>query len=158
MGSVFPSVVGLCACGCGIRLSGRRRKWASTNCNDAAYVQFAILKGDGRVIRKELLIRDEGRCAYCGAFDPKWQADHIIPVKEGGSACGLDNFQTLCTSCHFRKTTYQTSIQWRRISLHEASTRFMVCLYADGEFENFPAKTSTEKQAAGMASNCVTSR
>lgn len=34
-----------------------------------------------------------------------WQADHIVAVKDGGGECGLDNLQTLCTSCHQRKTT-----------------------------------------------------
>lgn len=29
-----------------------------------------------------------------------WDADHIIPVKEGGGLCGLDNLRTLCISCH----------------------------------------------------------
>ena len=29
-----------------------------------------------------------------------WQADHIVPVAEGGGGCGLDNLQTLCTPCH----------------------------------------------------------
>lgn len=29
-----------------------------------------------------------------------WQADHIIPVIEGGGGCGLDNLRTLCSCCH----------------------------------------------------------
>ncbi len=29
-----------------------------------------------------------------------WQADHIIPVSEGGGVCGLDNYRTLCLRCH----------------------------------------------------------
>lgn len=29
-----------------------------------------------------------------------WDADHIIPVKEGGGCCGLDNMRTLCIKCH----------------------------------------------------------
>ena len=29
-----------------------------------------------------------------------WDADHIIPVKEGGGSCGLDNIRTLCIKCH----------------------------------------------------------
>jgi len=36
-----------------------------------------------------------------------WQADHIIPVEEGGGACGLENFQTLCDGCHKAKTKSQ---------------------------------------------------
>ena len=33
-----------------------------------------------------------------------WDADHIIAVKDGGGCCGLDNYQTLCISCHKNKT------------------------------------------------------
>jgi len=29
-----------------------------------------------------------------------WDADHIIPVKDGGGLCGLENMRTLCISCH----------------------------------------------------------
>eukprot|EP00759_Apiculatamorpha_spiralis_P021195 PhF_6_TR26185/c0_g1_i2/m.37228 len=33
-----------------------------------------------------------------------WQADHIVPVKGGGGCCGLENLQTLCSVCHWKKT------------------------------------------------------
>ena len=33
-----------------------------------------------------------------------WQADHIVPVSEGGGECDLDNFRTLCTRCHAQET------------------------------------------------------
>lgn len=29
-----------------------------------------------------------------------WEADHIVPVVEGGGGCGLDNLRTLCIPCH----------------------------------------------------------
>jgi len=29
-----------------------------------------------------------------------WDADHIIPVKDGGGLCGLDNIRTLCIKCN----------------------------------------------------------
>lgn len=29
-----------------------------------------------------------------------WDADHIVPVIEGGGECGLANFRTLCIPCH----------------------------------------------------------
>jgi 5-methylcytosine-specific restriction enzyme A len=34
----------------------------------------------------------------------KWEADHIIPVVEGGGGCDLDNYRTLCRSCHKGET------------------------------------------------------
>jgi len=33
-----------------------------------------------------------------------WQADHILPVSEGGGEADLTNFRTLCTPCHGRET------------------------------------------------------
>jgi 5-methylcytosine-specific restriction protein A len=33
-----------------------------------------------------------------------WQADHVVPVVEGGGGCGLDNLRTLCTPCHKKAT------------------------------------------------------
>jgi 5-methylcytosine-specific restriction enzyme A len=33
-----------------------------------------------------------------------WEADHIIPVIEGGGECGLEGYRTLCIPCH-RKAT-----------------------------------------------------
>lgn len=33
-----------------------------------------------------------------------WQADHIVPVAEGGGSCGLENLRTLCTPCHQSET------------------------------------------------------
>jgi len=33
-----------------------------------------------------------------------WEADHIVPVSEGGGACGLDNYRTLCLPCHKAET------------------------------------------------------
>jgi 5-methylcytosine-specific restriction protein A len=33
-----------------------------------------------------------------------WDADHIVPVCEGGGECGLDNFRTLCIWCHKKET------------------------------------------------------
>lgn len=29
-----------------------------------------------------------------------WEADHIVPVVEGGGACELENYRTLCVPCH----------------------------------------------------------
>lgn len=32
------------------------------------------------------------------------QADHILPVAEGGGGSGLDNLRTLCKGCHAAET------------------------------------------------------
>lgn len=33
-----------------------------------------------------------------------WQADHIVPVAEGGGECGLENYRTLCVPDHKAET------------------------------------------------------
>ena len=33
-----------------------------------------------------------------------WDADHILPVAEGGGECDLDNIRTLCLKCHHQAT------------------------------------------------------
>jgi 5-methylcytosine-specific restriction enzyme A len=33
-----------------------------------------------------------------------WDADHIVPVIEGGGECKLSNFRTLCLPCHKKVT------------------------------------------------------
>lgn len=33
-----------------------------------------------------------------------WDADHALPVCEGGGLCGLDGFRTLCLWCHAAET------------------------------------------------------
>jgi hypothetical protein len=41
---------------------------------------------------------------YWGPWHTKnyvfWEADHIIPVSQGGGCCGLENYRTLCLRCH----------------------------------------------------------
>ena len=42
-----------------------------------------------------------------------WDADHILPVTEGGGECDLDNIRTLCLRCH-RSVTMQLRERIRR--------------------------------------------
>jgi hypothetical protein len=32
-----------------------------------------------------------------------WQAHHVKPVEEGGGACGVEGYKTLCVWCHKQK-------------------------------------------------------
>lgn len=38
-----------------------------------------------------------------------WQADHILPVAQGGGDASLDNYRTLCTPCHLIETERLTN-------------------------------------------------
>ena len=63
------------------------------------------------IMRRWVFRRDQGVCARCG-LDTKtlprtyrghhWEADHILPVSEGGGLCGLEGYRTLCRGCHGR--------------------------------------------------------
>lgn len=33
-----------------------------------------------------------------------WDADHILPVAEGGGQCDVENIRTLCVPCHREAT------------------------------------------------------
>lgn len=61
-------------------------------------------------------VQDEAWKAYCarrkqliqeGRLDCRghlWEANHIVPVVEGGADLGLDNLETLCLRCHKEET------------------------------------------------------
>lgn len=95
MHTLLPGGQGLCACGCGIELTGRQKRWASSECVNNAYEVFSVLKGNTGMIRKLLYQKQKGFCQSCGVYDPAWQADHIVPVKQGGGACGIEKSDTL---------------------------------------------------------------
>ncbi len=101
---LFPSIDGVCACGCGEILSNKKRKWASKYCQSKALEVYYLVKGDSSFIREKIFERDGGACRSCGEITNNWHADHIKPVHLGGSACGLENFATLCKDCHKEKS------------------------------------------------------
>lgn len=144
-----------CACGCNKLLRGRQKKWASMECADNAYTIFAIIKGNNGIIRKELFKLDEGHCRYCGMYDNKWQADHIIPVEFGGGGRDLSNFQTLCLECHQEKTNFQREFHLNMISSQETDKSFISFLYVPGAQLNSPLNMSIETQP--LLSTCLDS-
>ena len=100
-----------------------------TFCSDFCVEEWR-LRTDPGFLREKTLERDKGVCASCGVdtiaayhalkrsrgvarvrmlqrwglktINRKtlWDADHILPVAEGGGACDLSNIRTLCLSCH----------------------------------------------------------
>ena len=104
---LYPTLKGVCCCGCGKKLTGRKTRWANKDCIIKPLIVYSIIKGNTGTIRNELLKRDKGVCAICGKQDLNWEADHIIPVAKGGGGCSLNGFQTLCYICHKVKTRLQ---------------------------------------------------
>lgn len=84
------------------------------------------LRTDPGYLREQVFSRDRGVCALCrldtdtlrkekrkldyasrrqfekewGTRRNLWDADHIVPVIEGGGECDLSNIRTLCLKCH----------------------------------------------------------
>jgi 5-methylcytosine-specific restriction enzyme A len=92
------------------------------------------LRTDPGYLRDRVLARDRGICALCRVNtlsawirikkargnrrvlalqewgltrlirSSLWDADHIVPVVEGGGECDLSNIRTLCLKCHRHAT------------------------------------------------------
>lgn len=52
--------------------------------------------------RKNILRRDEYKCAYCGKSDGNLTIDHIVPKSKGGKDT-WDNLIAACTVCNNKK-------------------------------------------------------
>jgi len=100
-----------------------------TFCSDWCVEEWK-LRSDPGYLRDKVLERDRGVCAVCqvdclaawchlkrlrgaararvtaewgvrpGSRKSLWDADHILPVAEGGGECDLSNIRTLCLKCH----------------------------------------------------------
>lgn len=100
-----------------------------TFCSDWCVHEWRMRTNPG-YLRQQILARDRGICAICGidcveAFrrlkrsrgtsrkvmlhywglksitrKSLWDADHILPVCEGGGECDQTNIRTLCLACH----------------------------------------------------------
>ena len=99
---------------CGGAVPKGRRTFCGKDC-----VHEHRIRTDPGYVRLKVFERDRGVCAGCGINTMEdiperlrrakgsghlWQADHIIPVVEGGGECGLENYWTLCSACHKRET------------------------------------------------------
>jgi 5-methylcytosine-specific restriction enzyme A len=112
-------------------------KGRRTFCSEACVYEWRLRTNPG-YLRDLVLSRDHGICAECGLDTIEffrrfqlvparkrkalrkqldmhakrrsfWDADHILPVVEGGGECDLSNIRTLCLWCH-----QDTTIQLRK--------------------------------------------
>ena len=57
-----------------------------------------------------------------------WDADHILPVAEGGGQCDVENLRTLCLPCH-REATAMLQVRLRRRQAHrELAENSLACV------------------------------
>lgn len=73
-----------------------------------------------KLLRAEVLLRDNYRCRYCGVYTPDDLAniDHVIPWKHGGRT-RIDNLVTCCVECNKRKGNrrwHPAKIKKRRVA------------------------------------------
>lgn len=117
---------------CGNARPKHKTRWCSKDCQS----EYLIRIGGGGA-RGSVRVRDNGRCAACGMdcgmlervaakCEPRdrrflfrslgvsgtwfWEADHIVPVHQGGGQCGLDGLQTLCVWCHRDKSKIRKAV------------------------------------------------
>lgn len=104
---------------CGEKLTGNRRLFCSSNCEDFFNEHFRQIR-TWEAFRCHVFDRDNGVCQMCGKtiaslnkegyWDGDFQfiCDHIIALCNGGRDWWEDpamfNFQTLCVDCNKRKT------------------------------------------------------
>ncbi len=119
---------GRCLCRwCNLEVPAGRLTFCSNWC-----VEEWRLRSNPGHLRERVFERDRGVCARCGldctaefrrlkklrgvarakaAQEWKvgrrrslWDADHIVPVVEGGGECDISNMQTVCLKCHRQLT------------------------------------------------------
>jgi len=118
-----------------------------TFCSDWCVEEWR-LRSDPGYLRERVLERDHGVCAGCGidclaawrdlkrlrgvgrlkawaawglragSRKSLWDADHVVPVVEGGGECDLANIRTLCLKCHRDRTA---ELRKRRKAVNAAS-------------------------------------
>ena len=121
-----------------------------TFCSDWCVEEWRLRSNPG-YLREEVLERDKGICNACGVdtlaewrrirrlrgsaqlkaligwgIKPRsrqslWDADHVVPVVEGGGECDLSNIRTLCLKCH-RTATAELRQRRTAIAASQAST------------------------------------
>ena len=63
-----------------------------------------------------------------------WQADHVLPVAEGGGECSLHNIRTLCTPCHQRETAkLQRRLKDGQLGLSAKGTKDIRGFFTNGK-------------------------
>lgn len=110
---------------CSTEVQPPRRTFCSDDCvhhwrmrTSPAYLREQVFKRDRGVCalcREDTMARSHSlrrlpwrarrrRCEQLGIpyhrLRSPWDADHIVPVVEGGGECALDNLRTLCIPCH----------------------------------------------------------
>ena len=108
-------------------LTGRQTRYCSEGCSTAYWANFSW----GH-LRSFVFRRDNWTCRLCGyRKEYGWhilEADHIIPIADGGAEFEKENVRTLCEPCHKHITA-----EWHR---RKAEIR------SDGHMKQLPLPVS----------------
>ncbi len=116
-----------------------------TFCSDWCVEEWKLRSNPGHM-RERVFERDRGVCAVCGidcvlelrrikrlrgvsrmraasewgmgSRKSLWDADHVVPVSEGGGECDLLNMRTLCLKCH---RVHTAQLRKRRLQLRSST-------------------------------------
>jgi 5-methylcytosine-specific restriction protein A len=100
---------------CGAMLVGdapRRRNYCypeheGRNCRREAWRSRAW------TARQAIEYRGDPVCGICGSDNPRWEADHIVPLEDGGEHT-MENLQRACDPCHHAKTAAENAARARQ--------------------------------------------
>ena len=56
---------------------------------------------------RKMYVAENPVCVICeerGFVSPVEEVDHIVPIRQGGAEYDWNNLQSLCKSCHARKS------------------------------------------------------
>ena len=70
----------------------------------ALWLERQTLHSTSSLIFRWLLLRRGWSIRQAWHSSSVWEADHIVPVVEGGGGCGLEGYRTLCQPCHAKET------------------------------------------------------
>ncbi|MDA8139815.1 MAG: HNH endonuclease [Desulfobacteraceae bacterium] len=77
--------------------------------------------------KRNVLVRDQFTCAYCGRWGGKMTIDHIIPISRGGPS-NFENCVACCRGCNTRKgsqTPSEARMYLRRMPHHPTISEFL---------------------------------
>lgn len=59
--------------------------------------------------RRNLLLRDDSTCQYCGFTGPASEltVDHVVPMSRGGASDRWENLVVACKRCNWRKANHR---------------------------------------------------
>lgn len=101
-----PNGQDTCDCGCGKKLTGRQRRWASEECQKFPAAVHGIISGHYDRLQWYVYTIWEYACSnkHCCGTSKTIEMDHTLAVQNGGGGCWLSNYRPLCKKCHVKKT------------------------------------------------------